>query len=766
MARAKRKFLSLTPQRLNEFWGVLLLAGALFLFMCLISYRPDDLPFFTSHPSPEIQNRCGVVGAWISGIARAGLGWVAFVLPALAAVWSISFFNGAPPQKPALRLTGAALLCAAGSSLLTLLWTQTPEARAQRGGVVGMLVGEQATQYFGWWGAVIVLITIGLLCLIVSTELAVWPFLRGGAEAAGEWGRQLASWITSRKETVVHRKLKASPTPTLKVTPELPEKEEPPAPKIKLPPKVAADRPELVEGRSEPATVRASTGSARTERTPAPPETAGVKLPYQLPSLDLLNAAAPAAQAGQSREQLEANAKVLEDTLRDFGLETRVAEVEMGPVITRYEIEPAPGVKIQKITTLSDDLALALKSTSVRIIAPIPGKARVGIEVPNQSSSLVTLREVLQSKEFQQASSKLTIALGKDSAGHPLLADLAGMPHLLIAGATGSGKTVCMNGLIVSILFNASPEEVRFLMVDPKMVELAPFNGLPHLLMPVLTSPKKVPAALEWVIDEMETRYRLFAKLGLRNIQAYHQKLTQNQLPKEEIPDNLPYIVVIIDELADLMLVAQAEVEKSIARLAHLSRAVGIHMVLATQRPSVDVLTGVIKANFPARISFQVASRVDSRTVLDAIGAEKLLGKGDLLFMPPGASKLTRGQGTLVTDAEIERVAQFIKGQRSPHYEIAEVGDSEDRSAAGSGGTTRDALYDEAVRVIVEAGQASVSLLQRRMRLGYGRAARILDMMEEEGIVGPIRGAKPREVYLKEVPTNEIIGRRATEIGT
>ncbi len=769
MARAKQKFLSLTPQRRNELWGVLFLASALFLFMCLLSYRPDDLPFFTSHPSPEIRNLCGLVGAWIAGIGRAGLGWVAFVLPALAAVWAVSFFNGTPPHKPALKLASAALLCAAASGLLTLLWTQSPEARVQRGGVVGVLLGDQALQYFGWWGAVVVLITVGLLCLLVSTELVVWPVLRGGAEALGEGGRQLAGWLTSRKSTVVHRKQK----PALKGFPE-PEKpasapvrvkvesagEPAPPPKIKLPPKVAsAPVPPPPSSPPVPA-------SKPAPRAPEPSAAAAVKLPYQLPSLDLLTSAGP-AQAGQSREQLEANAKVLEETLRDFGLETRVTEVEMGPVITRYELEPAPGVKVQKIVTLSDDLALAMKAPSVRIIAPIPGKARVGIEVPNLASSLVTLREVLQSKEFQQAHSKLTIALGKDTAGHPLIADLAGMPHLLIAGATGSGKTVCMNGLIVSLLFNATPEEVRFLMVDPKMVELAPFNGLPHLLMPVLTSAKKVPAALEWVIDEMETRYRLFAKLGLRNIQTYHQKLAANQLPKEEIPDHLPYIVVIIDELADLMLVAQQEVEKSIARLAHLSRAVGIHMVLATQRPSVDVLTGVIKANFPARLSFQVASRVDSRTVLDAIGAEKLLGKGDLLFMPPGASKLTRGQGTLVTDAEIERVAQFIKGQRPAQYEIAELKDPEGRAAGGGGAVTeRDVLYDEALRVVVETGQASVSLLQRRMRLGYGRAARILDMMEEEGIVGPIRGAKPREVYLKEVPSSEPVGRRASEIGS
>ncbi len=751
MGRAKRTILSLTPRRRNELFGVLLLAGSLFLFMSLISYRPGDLSFFTSQPSPENHNLCGIVGAWLAQAVCLTLGWTGFMLPPLAILWAVAFFNGTPPHKPALKFVTTALLCIAASSLLSIVWTQTPEAaRFQRGGVVGILIGNQMLQYFGWWGAVVVLMTVGLLCLMVSTELAVWPVLRAGTDALAGTGRWLGQQAkASRKVTEVHR-TGASVSKPITVRDNV--SAEPAKPKPEFAPEIKMAAPA-----SAPTPAR---------RSPAPaPEAPSVKLPFQLPSLDLLNPPVQSAQTGQSKEQIQANAKVLEETLSDFGIEARVAEVELGPVITRYEVEPAAGVKIQKITTLSDDLALAMKASSVRIIAPIPGKARVGIEVPNQSTSMVTLRDVLQSKEFQQARSKLTLAIGKDSAGHPLMADLAGMPHLLIAGATGSGKTVCMNALIISILFNATPEEVRFLMVDPKMVELAVFNGLPHLLMPVVTNPKKVPAALEWVIEEMETRYRLFAKLGVRNIETYHQKMALNQLPKEEIPESLPYLVVIIDELADLMLVAQAEAEKAIARLAHLSRAVGIHMVLATQRPSVDVLTGVIKANFPARISFQVASRVDSRTVLDAIGAEKLLGKGDLLFIPPGASKMIRAQGTLVTDAELERVVQFLKAQRAPAYEAQVLEDVETR-AASSGDRAKDVLYDEAVRVVVETGQASVSLLQRRMRLGYGRAARILDQMEEEGIVGPIRGAKPREVYLKEVPNSESVGRRTSEIGT
>ncbi len=754
MARAKRNFPSLTPQRKNEFWGVLLLAGSLFLLMGLISYHPDDLSFFTSKPNPEVQHLCGVVGAWITGVILITIGWTGYLLPFLGFFWAVARFSRKDMDRLALRMASTVLLLLSTSALLAIVWPQSPQAPIPPGGILGSVVGHQAVIYFGWWGAVVLLLTMGTLCLLLSTELTVWPVLQAGWEAAGSFVRWAGKWIWSslagaagsvservreRRTMVVHR---APEKPAETSTPSRPVRVNAPEPEEPVKPRQAA-------AALSPAPIRPEQSRRTNEAQDR--QTSGVKMPFQLPSLDLLNLPSPAARSGQSKEVIEANARLLEETLKGFGIEARVAEVELGPVITRYELEPAPGVKIQRIATLSDDLALALKATSVRVMAPIPGKGRVGVEVPNQSSAVVTLREVLESREFRQSRSKLTLAVGKDAAGHPLVADLAGMPHLLIAGATGSGKTVCVNGLVLSLLFNAAPDEVRFLMVDPKMVELSVFNGLPHLIMPVLTNPKKVPTALEWVVEEMETRYRLFAKLGVRNIEAYHEKQTAHQLPKEEIPDTLPYLVVIIDELADLMMVAQAEAERAIARLAHLSRAVGIHMILATQRPSVDVLTGVIKANFPARISFQVASRVDSRTVLDAIGAEKLLGRGDLLFMPPGASKLIRAQGTLVTDDEIERVVNFLKAQGPASYEVSVLEEVEAKATASTE-IRKDPLYGEAVRTVVETGQASVSLLQRRMRLGYGRAARILDKMEEEGIVGPIRGAKPREVFLKEAP--------------
>jgi S-DNA-T family DNA segregation ATPase FtsK/SpoIIIE len=448
---------------------------------------------------------------------------------------------------------------------------------------------------------------------------------------------------------------------------------------------------------------------------------------YHLPSLDLLESPPP-LEARQIKEDLTANARILEETLDDFGIKVLVTDIERGPIITRYELEPAPGVKLNRIVALSDDIALTMKAQSVRIVAPIPGKGRVGVEVPNTQSSFVYLKEVLSSSEFKESESKLTLALGKDIAGQSVVTDLGDMPHLLIAGTTGSGKTVCVNCLILSMLFKATPSELKFLMVDPKMVELAPFNGLAHLICPVVTDARKASVALNWVVNEMEERYQLLAKLGVRNIEAYNEK-----------QEKLPYIVVIIDELADLMSIARDQIESAITRLAQLSRAVGIHLILATQRPSVDVITGVIKANFPARISFKVASKVDSRTVLDMNGADKLLGRGDMLFLRPGESKLIRAQGSLVSDQEIERVVDFIKSQGEPVYD-EEILKEQQKSMIVNG--QKDEFYDEAVRVVMESGQASVSILQRRLRLGYTRAARIIDMMERQGLIGPFEGSK------------------------
>jgi S-DNA-T family DNA segregation ATPase FtsK/SpoIIIE len=388
-----------------------------------------------------------------------------------------------------------------------------------------------------------------------------------------------------------------------------------------------------------------------------------------------------------------------------------------------------------------------MKAPTVRIIAPIPGKSRVGVEVPNTTTSTVYLKEVLDSSEFQKSESKLTLALGKDTAGVPVICDLAKMPHLLIAGTTGSGKTVCVNSIILSMLFNASPDELKFILIDPKMVEMTLYNRLPHLLSPVVTDAKKVSAALGWLVSEMESRYKLFARLGVRNISIFNQKSKEGKFKDDpEAPDTLPYIVVIIDELADLMAVASQDIENAITRLAQLSRAVGIHIILATQRPSVDVVTGVIKANFPARISFKVASKVDSRTVLDMNGADKLLGKGDMLFLEPGVAKPARAQSSLCSDKEIEHVVDFIAGQREPEYEEAMLKEQEKKRYGKD--FEKDEYFDDAVKMILETGQASVSMLQRRMRLSYTRAARIIDSMEEEGIVGPYRGSKPREILV------------------
>jgi S-DNA-T family DNA segregation ATPase FtsK/SpoIIIE len=465
--------------------------------------------------------------------------------------------------------------------------------------------------------------------------------------------------------------------------------------------------------------------------------------PYILPSLQLLSRPVNNAKSSDALDY-KANARKLEATMESFGVRAKVLEVVRGPAVTRYEIQPDVGVKVSRIVGLTDDIALALAAKDIRMEAPIPGKSAIGIEVPNMEVSVVTLREVMENSVFQDSSSKLTITLGRDIAGQPIVANLAKMPHLLVAGATGSGKSVCINGIITSILYKAKPDEVKLLMIDPKMVELNVYNGIPHLLAPVVTDPRRASLALKKVVVEMEKRYELFSKSGTRNMEGYNAMLTDPANPHPQPP--LPYIVVIVDELADLMMVAAGDVEDSICRLAQMARAAGIHLIIATQRPSVDVITGVIKANIPSRIAFGVSSQVDSRTILDMVGAEKLLGRGDMLFLPVGASKPVRVQGAFLSDQEVEHVVNYCRNQGQAEYKEDMVPELEEQEPEQE--EMQDELYDQAVQIVVEAKQASVSLLQRRMRVGYTRAARLIDAMEAKGVVGSYEGSKPREVLV------------------
>lgn len=458
---------------------------------------------------------------------------------------------------------------------------------------------------------------------------------------------------------------------------------------------------------------------------------------YIVPPLSILKKSVKPKQ--NKSKEISDNGRILEETMASFGIGIRIINISQGPAVTRYELEPAPGIKVSKIVNLSDDIALKLATAGVRIEAPIPGKAAIGIEVPNKDVTPVHLREVLESEEFQKAPSYLTVGLGKDIAGQPIVADLAKMPHLLVAGATGSGKSVCINTLITSILFRANPDEVKFVLIDPKKVELSNYNGIPHLLTPVVTDAKKAASALRWAVQEMELRYAKFAAAGVRDMTRYNETHPEAKLP---------LIVVIIDELADLMMVAPVDVEDAICRLAQMARAAGLHLVLATQRPSVDVITGIIKANVPSRISFAVSSQIDSRTILDMGGAEKLLGKGDMLFYPVGAPKPFRVQGAFIADGEVEELINFIKRQAEPKYDDNITAFVPEATETKEGGDFQDEMLEEAVRMVLETGQASVSMLQRKYRIGYTRAARLIDTMEEMKIIGPNMGSKAREIIM------------------
>jgi S-DNA-T family DNA segregation ATPase FtsK/SpoIIIE len=741
---------------IREAAGIFFIAFAVFTFISLISYHSND-PSFHRYISMKVpvKNYAGIVGAYFSDtliqflgsgsffivIASLFLGWNLFWNEKLS-ISILSFFGG---------ISGTVFLC----SLLYLLFNVDPffEKAAKSGGAVGYFISEELILFFNRGGSYIVIFTLLLFSLILTTRISLGDILTGLNRIIVT----LFKGLSSLKPRSVKKKEKVVKGPAKKT-------------EDAIPPKIISAKTEDEEEVNE------------FERGGEFESYSGE---YQLPPLSFLDSPQPIEKKRTENEFLS-NSAVLERKLKDFGIDGKVLQVLPGPVITMYEFEPAAGVKISRIMSLADDLALAMKAISVRILAPVPGKSVVGIEIPNLLRESVSLREILSSDEFKKAKSKLSLGLGKDISGKPVVTDLAQIPHLLVAGATGSGKSVGINSMICSILFNAMPNEVKMIMIDPKMIELSVYDGIPHLIAPVVTNPKKAANALRWVVEEMERRYNFLAEKGVRNIVGYNKIIgetaevrskkseVRSQEKKREMEKvqeymkgeesgvktdtekeekKLPYIVIVIDELADLMMVSSKDVEDSLTRLAQMARASGIHLLVATQRPSVDVLTGIIKANFPSRISYQVTSRIDSRTILDTVGAERLLGKGDMLLLPPGTSKMQRIHGAYVSEVEIKRVVDFLKKQQKPVYDEFILKPKVDELKED--GEDFDELYDQAVALVAKSRQASISMVQRRLRIGYNRAARLIEVMEKQGLVGPADGAKPREVYVRDVGDNE-----------
>ena len=726
----------LSHRKARETLGVLLVAASLLTLVSLASYDPSDPSFLHSGTSGvPVRNATGWLGAHLAAALFGLAGAAALLLPPGLLWLGVRAFSSTRPARLDLLQVSGTTLGIVGCTLLLAFLQQEALLPGLRGEPLGGLLGAELLRLLrpalGRLGLILVVGTALLLAAVLCTRLSLVALSLALADAVGFAGRGVrALFGLARAAPPVDR----SREPAVEMPP-------PPAPaeSISLPAQaVAAPEP------TSPLPIPRGHDSPQEILPGLAPE-AG----YAPPPLSLLDPPEPVA-AGPSAEEHRQNAEILVKTLRDFGVETRVADVSPGPVITRYEVEPGPGIKINRIVSLADDLALALRAMSVRVVAPIPGKAVVGVEIPNQDRAKVSLREILATAEFAALGSPLPLALGRDIAGGPMVADLTQMPHLLIAGATGSGKSVCLNGLILSILYRTPPTDVQFLLIDPKRVELSVFNGIPHLLDRVVVEPREAAKKLQAVIAEMERRYRLFAEAGVRNLAAYNQWVATGPAPeREQAPLPLPYLVVVVDELADLMLVAAHEVENAVARLAQMARAVGIHLIVATQRPSVDVITGLIKANFPARLSFQVSSKVDSRTILDANGAEQLLGSGDMLFLPPASSKPVRIHGCFVSEMELRRVVKFLS--RFEHPATAPLPQAGPEGEREGPPPPDDPLYGQAKDLVIQTHQASISMLQRRLRVGFNRAARLLDQMERDGIVSPMDGPRPREVLVKPV---------------
>jgi DNA segregation ATPase FtsK/SpoIIIE, S-DNA-T family len=815
----------------REIWAVVLVGLALLLLLSLISYDKFDVGDVAASGAHPLKNFIGPVGAWIAfGTFRTfGLGAYVLML-VLGAIGGMLLLGKEIPWRS--KVGAGLLLLLSSSCLLHIAGLE----RAQRalnlpdsaGGFLGLFVGGYFQGVLGTVGTLIIFIVAYLISLILLINLrpSYWVALtvgaaqdtwrrmrgkprRGGADVRDELREQERE--LRYKEFQVDRELSRKEREARKLATDREDEEvsgrlrEPrPEPRIEdrtIPKPATADEPAKASTVGEKTASKKEVAEAdkpvpaiaaakpKAEKPVARPTGALASAEaaegeqYVLPPLDLLEQP-PAMAQRNVIEDLKANAEMLRGTLEDFGINVELGDVTKGPTITRYEVYPAPGVKVEKISSLSNNIALAMKAVSVRILTPVPGKGTVGIEVPNSTTTTVYLRDILESEEWRTTKARIPIALGRDVAGNPIISDLSDMPHLLVAGTTGSGKTVCVNVILASLLYRFTPVDLRLVLIDPKVVEMQHYNVLPHLIVPVVTQAKKVPLALRWVINEMEKRFQILAKAGVRNIASFNarpkqppkprqggaepnpvepdtsehdeaaeQQVLKIEVPRDDelvIPDKLPYIVIVIDELADLMLVAPADVESAIARLAQLARAVGIHMILATQRPSVDVVTGVIKANFPTRIAFQVASKQDSRVILDANGADKLLGKGDMLYLPPGSSKLIRAQGVLVLDEEVKRIVDFIGSHAKPHFET-EIHQKLQKNTVLPADLTEEEdeeLVEQAMEVIRQTNRASVSILQRRLRIGYTRAARIMDLLEERGIVGPNKGAEPRDILV------------------
>jgi len=739
VATRARHLISKTTEKsyIDEVLGIAFILFALLIAVSLASYSPADPSFSTVTSSAEVQNAVGKIGAGFADFFVQIFGISAYLLPVFLIVLGVTQIRVKPAARNSLSLmTGFALMAISLATLRSIAWESPAETTLlialpyNNGGMIGEIIANFFLDYFALTGAYIIFSSL----LLIGTMLA-FPFsptrsLKQGIGllSAIKTGG-IRAWRGHReKKDAVERTTVLSPMQ--QVVEELEE-----APRVNTQPEIASPPPQIA---SKP----------KQEIFDFDQEDIG---DYRLPPLTLLSDP-PLMTGGMTQKELIAQSHILQKKLRDFGVEGRVTQVHPGPVITMFEFEPAPGVKLNKITSLSDDIALGMRALSVRIVAPLPGKPSVGIEIPNPKREAVFLKEVLSSPAHNRISSILKLALGKDIFGNPFSTDLSKMPHLLIAGATGSGKSVGLNSMVLSILFSSTPAEVKMLMIDPKMLEFTLYDGIPHLITPVIVRPKAAAAALKKMVAEMQRRYELLSEKSVRNIESYNKLAAQS-----DDMDLLPYIVVFIDELADLMMVASKDVEDSIARLAQMARAAGIHLVLATQRPSVDVLTGLIKANFPARIAFNVSSKTDSRTILDANGAEKLLGKGDMLYLSAGTGKLTRVHGAYIAEDEVKKVVTFIKQQSQPYYESAfSEGESSERASSDEASEDRDDRYEDARELVISTRQASASFLQRRMRVGYPRAARMIEMMEEDGLIGPAVGSKPREVLVRNEEGNQV----------